>query len=65
LALTPQLGWQAYHWILERGRFRYTRSEEGQKVGNTVVVLLSNWLYGLVAGGNHVLTYDPDYHVGA
>jgi hypothetical protein len=22
LALTPQLGWQAYHWMLERGRFR-------------------------------------------
>ena len=22
LALTPRLGWQAYHWMLERGRFR-------------------------------------------
>src|SRR5215208_7777438 len=22
LALTPRLGWQAYHWILEHGRFR-------------------------------------------
>src|SRR3954468_14809427 len=22
LALAPQLGWQAYHWMLERGRFR-------------------------------------------
>src|SRR5215217_6111985 len=22
LALTPQLGWQAYHWMLEHGRFR-------------------------------------------
>src|SRR3954470_4848578 len=21
LALTPRLGWQAYHWMLERGRF--------------------------------------------
>src|SRR6187551_2664418 len=22
LALAPRLGWQAYHWMLERGRFR-------------------------------------------
>ena len=22
LALTPRLGWQAYHWMIERGRFR-------------------------------------------
>src|SRR3954468_8012643 len=22
LALTPRLGWQAYHWMLEHGRFR-------------------------------------------
>src|SRR5215204_2334605 len=22
LALTPRLGWQAYHWMLARGRFR-------------------------------------------
>src|SRR3954465_5795775 len=22
LALTPRLGWQAYRWMLERGRFR-------------------------------------------
>src|SRR5215211_830111 len=22
LALTPRLGWQAYHWMLERGQFR-------------------------------------------
>ncbi len=22
LALTPRVGWQAYHWMLERGRFR-------------------------------------------
>src|SRR4051812_26015860 len=22
LVLTPRLGWQAYHWMLERGRFR-------------------------------------------
>src|SRR5215210_5648352 len=22
LAVTPRLGWQAYHWMLERGRFR-------------------------------------------
>src|SRR3954453_16675363 len=22
LALTPRLGWQSYHWMLERGRFR-------------------------------------------
>src|SRR3954464_10260341 len=22
LALTPRRGWQAYHWMLERGRFR-------------------------------------------
>ncbi|MDO9713471.1 hypothetical protein, partial [Paracraurococcus lichenis] len=22
LALTPRLSWQAYHWMLERGRFR-------------------------------------------
>src|SRR5919112_2265216 len=22
LALTPRLGWQAYHWMLEQGRFR-------------------------------------------
>ena len=22
LALTPRLGWRAYHWMLERGRFR-------------------------------------------
>src|SRR4051795_10813248 len=22
LALTPRLGWQAYHWMLERGRFQ-------------------------------------------
>src|SRR5919202_239910 len=21
LALTPRLGWQAYHWMIERGRF--------------------------------------------
>src|SRR5215212_1265046 len=25
LALTPRLGWQAYHWMLERGRFRASR----------------------------------------
>src|ERR687889_2896467 len=22
LALTPRLGWEAYHWMLEHGRFR-------------------------------------------
>src|SRR5918997_7131703 len=22
LAVTPRLGWQAYHWMLQRGRFR-------------------------------------------
>ncbi len=22
LAVTPRLGWQAYHWMLEHGRFR-------------------------------------------
>ena len=22
LAVTPRLGWQAYHWMIERGRFR-------------------------------------------
>jgi plasmid replication initiation protein len=51
---------EGFSWI-DRYRFRYTKSETGEKIGDTVVVLLSDWLYGLVTGGNHVLTYDTGY----
>jgi plasmid replication initiation protein len=52
---------EGFSWI-DRYRFRYVRDVTGQKVGDTVVVLLSDWLYGLVTGGNAMmLTYHPGY----
>ncbi|WP_175426686.1 replication initiator protein A [Azospirillum brasilense] len=50
---------EGFSWI-DRYRFRYTKSDTGEKVGDTVVVMLSDWVYGLVTGGN-VLTYNPSY----
>src|SRR4051812_3632833 len=47
LALTPRLGWQAYHWMLEHGRFRLldlisalcriVRREIGERRGFVVI----------------------------
>lgn len=51
---------EGFSWI-DRYRFRYTRSETGEKVGDTVVVLMSDWLYGLISHSTHILTYDPSY----
>lgn len=51
---------EGFSWI-DRYRFRYTKSETGEKVGDTVVVMISDWLYSLVTGGNAILTYNPSY----
>lgn len=50
---------EGFSWI-DRYRFRYTKSDTGEKVGDTVVIMLSDWVYGLVTGGS-VLTYNPSY----
>jgi plasmid replication initiation protein len=50
----------AFSWI-DSSRFRYTRSEDGKRVADTVVVAINEWLYSLAVQQRAMLTYHDDY----